>query len=219
MSGYRYGRFDDGPDPLAPPYDAGQAIDELGERILDGSRVRDAVRELLQGGADGLRGLNDLMRQVQQRRRSLERSGRMDGTLERAKELLDKAVSHEQHALFPDPSDDARFRETQLDALPNSTSAAVRELSNYDWQSPEARETFQELRDMLQREVLDQQFRGMKQALESPADSQNRQALKDMLGDLNNMIDKHARGEDTDQDFTDFMDKHGEFFPDTPESM
>ena len=47
MSGYRYGRFDDGPDPLAPPYDAGQAIDELGERILDGSRVRDAVRELL----------------------------------------------------------------------------------------------------------------------------------------------------------------------------
>ena len=219
MNGYRYGRFDDGPDPLAPPYDAGQAIDELGDRILDGSRVRDAVRDLLQGGADGLRGLNDLMRQVQQRRRSLERSGRMDGTLERAKELLDKAISEEQRALFPDPSDDARFRETQLDALPNSTSAAVRELSNYDWQSPEARETFQELRDMLQREVLDQQFRGMKQALQDPADSESRQALKDMLGDLNNMIDKHARGEDTDQDFADFMDKHGEFFPDKPESM
>jgi len=219
MSGYRYGRFDDGPDPLAPPYDAGQAIDELGERILDGSRVRDAVRELLHGGADGLRGLNDLLRQVQQRRRSLERSGRMDGTLERAKELLDKAVSQEQQALFPDPSDDARFKETQLDALPNSTSAAVRELSNYEWQSPEARETFQELRDMLQREVLDQQFRGMKQALQDPAGSESRQALKDMLSDLNNMIDKHARGEDTEQDFADFMDKHGEFFPDKPESM
>ena len=219
MSGYRYGRFDDGPDPLAPPYDAGRAIDELGERILDGSRVRDAVRDLLQNGADGLRGLDDLLRKVQQRRRSLERSGRMDGTLERAKELLDQAVSQEQQALFPDPSDDARFRETQLDALPNSTSAAVRELSNYDWRSPEARQSFQELKDMLAREVIDQQFRGMKQALQDPANSESRQALKDMMSDLNNLIDKHARGEDTESDFAEFMDKHGEYFPDNPESM
>jgi uncharacterized protein with von Willebrand factor type A (vWA) domain len=219
MSGYRYGRFDDGPDPLAPPYDAGRAIDELGERILDGSRVRDAVRELLQRGADGLRGLDDLLRQVQQRRRSLERSGRMDGTLERARELLDRAVSQEQQALFPDPSDDARFRETQLEELPSSTSAAVRELANYDWRSPEAQQTFQELKDMLAREVIDQQFRGMKQALENPADSQSRQALKDMLSDLNNLIDKHARGEDTEDDFAELMKNHGEFFPDNPESM
>ena len=219
MSGYRYGRFDDGPDPLAPPYDAGRAIDELGERILDGSRVRDAVRELLSQGADGLRGLDDLLRQVQQRRRSLERSGRMDGTLERARELLDRAVTQEQTALFPDPSDDARFRETQLDALPQSTAAAVRELSEYDWRSPEAKETFQELKDMLAREVIDQQFRGMKQALQDPANSESRQALKDMLSDLNNLIDKHARGENTEAEFAEFMDKHGESFPENPESM
>ena len=219
MSGYRYGRFDNGPDPLAPPYDAGRAIDELGERILDGSRVRDAVRELLSQGADGLRGLDDLLRQVQQRRRSLERSGRMDGTLERARELLDRAVTQEQTALFPDPSDDARFRETQLDALPQSTAAAVRELSEYDWRSPEAKETFQELKDMLAREVIDQQFRGMKQALQDPANSESRQALKDMLSDLNNLIDKHARGENTEAEFAEFMDKHGESFPENPESM
>ena len=219
MSGYRYGRFDNGPDPLAPPYDAGRAIDELGERILDGSRVRDAVRELLSQGADGLRGLDDLLRQVQQRRRSLERSGRMDGTLERARELLDRAVTQEQTALFPDPSDDARFRETQLDALPQSTAAAVRELSEYDWRSPGAKETFQELKDMLAREVIDQQFRGMKQALQDPANSESRQALKDMLSDLNNLIDKHARGENTEAEFAEFMDKHGESFPENPESM
>ena len=219
MSGYRYGRFDNGPDPLAPPYDAGRAIDELGERILDGSRVRDAVRELLSQGADGLRGLDDLLRQVQQRRRSLERSGRMDGTLERARELLDRAVTQEQTALFPDPSDDARFWETQLDALPQSTAAAVRELSEYDWRSPGAKETFQELKDMLAREVIDQQFRGMKQALQDPANSESRQALKDMLSDLNNLIDKHARGENTEAEFAEFMDKHGESFPENPESM
>ncbi len=217
--GYRYGAYDEGPDPLAAPYDAGRAVDELGERVLDGSGVRDAIRDLMARGADGLRGLDDLMRRVQQRRRSLERSGRIDGTLEKARELLDRAIDAEQQALFPDPSDDARFREAQLDNLPPQTSRAVRELSDYDWRSPEARAAYDELKDMLQREVLDQQFRGMKQALQSPADSESRQALKDMMADLNTLLEKHGRGEDTEQDFADFMERHGELFPDNPESL
>ena len=33
MANYRYGAFDDGPDPLAPPYDVREALDEMGERI------------------------------------------------------------------------------------------------------------------------------------------------------------------------------------------
>jgi len=219
VSQYRYGAYADGPDPLAPPYDAGRAVDELGERVLDGAGVRDALRDLMQNGADGVRGLDDLMRKVQQRRRSLERSGRMDGMLERARDLLDRAVDAEKEALFPDPSDDARFREAQLDALPNQTAPAVRELADYDWRSPEAKAAYDELRDMLRREVLDQQFRGMKQALADPAGSESRQALKDMMSDLNSLLEKHQRGEDTAQDFADFMDRHGEFFPEQPETI
>ena len=219
MNRYRYGAYDDGPDPLAAPYDAGRAVDELGDRVLDGLGVRDAVRDLLQRGADGVRGLDDLMRRVQQRRRSVERSGRMDGMLEKASELLDQAVEQEKSALFPDPSDDARFRETQLDNLPSSTSRAVRELSEYEWRSPEARQTFEDLKDMLRRDVLDQQFRGMKQALQDPAGSESRARLKNMMADLNQMLDKHARGEDAEQDFAVFMSKHGEFFPENPESI
>lgn len=219
MNRFRYGAYDDGPDPLAAPYDAGRAVDELGDRVLDGLGVRDAVRDLLQRGADGVRGLDDLMRKVQQRRRSLERSGRMDGMLEKAAEMLDRAVEQEKQALFPDPSDDARFRETQLDNLPSSTSRAVRELSEYDWRSPEARQTFDDLKDMLRRDVLDQQFRGMKQALQDPAGSESRERLKNMMADLNQMLEKHARGEDTEQDFADFMDEHGEFFPENPENI
>jgi uncharacterized protein with von Willebrand factor type A (vWA) domain len=217
MSGYRYRTYEDGPDPLAPPYDAGRAVDELGDRVLDGSGVRDALRDLLDRGADGLRGLDDLRRRVNQRRRSLERSGRMDGMLERARELLDRAVEAERQALFPDPSDDARFREAQLDALPSQTAPAVRELAEYDWRSPDARAAYDELRDMLRRDVLDQQFRGMKQALQDSPES--RQAIKDMMSDLNQMLEKHQRGEDTAQDFADFMDKHGDFFPEKPESL
>lgn len=219
MNRYRYGAYDDGPDPLAPPYDAGRAVDELGDRVLDGSGVQDALRDLLQRGADGVRGLDDLLRKVMQRRRSLERSGRMDGMLEQAREMLDRAVELERQALFPDPSDDARFREAQLDALPDQTARAVRELAEYDWRSPEARQAFEDLKDMLRRDVLDQQFRGMKKALQSQPGSAERQALKDMMADLNQLLEKHARGEDTQDDFEQFMDKHGQFFPERPENI
>ena len=40
-----------------------------------------------------------------------------------------------------------------------------------------------------------------------------------MVNDLNELLDKHGRGEDTQQDFDDFMDKHGEFFPENPRNV
>lgn len=216
---YRYGAFHGGPDPLAEPVDAGAAVDALADRILDGSSVRDALRDMLRRGMEGARGLDDLRRRLQQRRRELQKSGRLDGLLEKVREKLDEALEHERSALFPDPSDDARFREASLDMLPEDTSRAVRELAEYDWRSPEARAAYDEIKDMLRRDVLDQQFKGMSQALQNPGSPEEQQAMKDMLADLNTMLDKHRRGEDVSEDFEQFMDKHGEFFPDRPESF
>ena len=42
------------------------------------------------------------------------------------------------------------------------------------------------------------------------------QAVKDMLADLNEMLAADARGEHTQEDFDQFMEKHGELFPDKP---
>ena len=216
---YRYGAFHGGPDPLAEPVDAGAAVDALADRILDGSSVRDALRDMLRRGMEGARGLDDLRRRLQQRRRELQKSGRLDGLLEKVREKLDEALENERSALFPDPSDDARFREASLDMLPDGTSRAVRELADYDWRSPEARAAYDEIKEMLRRDVLDQQFKGMSQALQNPGSPEEQQAMKDMLADLNTMLDKHRRGEDVSEDFEQFMDKHGEFFPDRPESF
>ena len=66
--------------------------------------------------------------------------------------------------------------------------------------------------------MLDQRFSGMKEALAGATD-EDRQRVNDMLDDLNNLLDKHSRGEDTQQDFRDFMDKHGEFFPENPKDV
>ncbi|MGH3322086.1 MAG: hypothetical protein ACRDN9_18310, partial [Streptosporangiaceae bacterium] len=84
MSRYLYGPYHEGPDPLAPPYDVREALDEMGDDILEGSSPRDAMRDLLQRGARDARGLDDMLRQIRQRRRDLRRSGRLDGTLEQA---------------------------------------------------------------------------------------------------------------------------------------
>jgi len=215
---YRYGAYDDGPDPLAPPYDVREALDEMGERILGGDNPRDALRDLLRRGWQDRRGLEDLMRRVRERQRELRNAGRLDGMLDQARELLDEALEAERGALFPDPSDEARERELELDTLPNDTSRAIRALSEYDWRSPQARQKFEELRDLLRREVLDSQFKGMKQALENP-DPAAMEHVKDMLADLRQMLDADTRGEHTQQDFDDFMGKYGDMFPDNPANL
>ena len=40
-----------------------------------------------------------------------------------------------------------------------------------------------------------------------------------MLADLNGLLAAHARGEDTTDAFRDFMDKHGDLFPEQPEDV
>lgn len=218
MSTYRYGGYRGGPDPLAPPYDVRSALDEMGEQILEGASPQDALRDLLHRGNAGLRGLDDMLRRIREQRRALRERGRLDGTLEEARALLDKAIGQERAELFPDPSDEARMREAELDTLPDDTAQAIQRLSSYDWRSPAARQTFQELQDLLRREVLDTQFRGIKQALQDQ-DPQNMQRVKDMLADLNAMLESDARGEHTQEDFDRFMEKYGDFFPDNPRNL
>ncbi|MEV0662503.1 VWA domain-containing protein [Actinomadura luteofluorescens] len=221
MSRYRYGAYEDGPDPLAPPYDVRDALDAVGDSVLDGTRPDDALRELLRRGlpgAEGRRGLDDMLRQVRERRRALRDRGRLDGTLEQARALLDTAIGQERAELFPDPSDDARLREAELDTLPSDTSQAIRRLSDYDWRSAAARRTFEQLKDLLRREVLDAQFQGMKQALENQ-DPAAMQRVKDMMADLNAMLERDARGEHTQEDFDRFMGEYGDMFPDDPQNL
>jgi len=218
MANYRYGRYVYGPDPLALPYDVRGAVDEMSDAILAGASPADALEELRRRGQQGRRGLDDLLRKVRERQREIRGSGRLDGILEQARALLDTAVGQERAELFPDPSDDARLREADLDSLPADTAQAIRRLADYDWRSAAARQTFDRLRDLLRSEVLDSQFRGMRQVMANP-DPRAMQRVKDMLADLNNMMAADARGEHTQADFDQFMDRYGDLFPDQPQNL
>ena len=214
----RYSRYTGGPDPLAPPVDLRDALEQIGQDVMEGTSPRRALQELLRRGTKNTPGADRLAAEANRRRRELLQNNNLDGTLQEIKKLLDDAVLAERKELARALDDDARFGELQLDSLSPSPAKAVQELADYDWRSSEARDKFEQIKDLLGREMLDQRFAGMKEALENATD-EDRQRVNDMLDDLNDLLDKNARGEDTKQDFADFMDKHGQFFPENPKNI
>jgi uncharacterized protein with von Willebrand factor type A (vWA) domain len=230
---------------LAPPFDVRQALDAVGADVLSGSGVRDAVADLLRKGlpdADGRpgRGLNDLRARAERLRREVMRRGRLDGAVTRARAQLDQALAAETDALDVTDSPDADFARARLDALPRSPAAAVRELTDYRWTSPAAAEIYRQLLAGIRNDVIDQQFRGIRDALlemqpghrpesgtepgtqaGSPdADAAAAQAvMQAMLTDLNKLLDDHRHGRDTPEDFTRFMATYGQLFPENPEDI
>jgi uncharacterized protein with von Willebrand factor type A (vWA) domain len=201
--------------------DVRAAVDALGDRVMQGDSAREALRRVLRDGVDERRGLRDLRAEAMRRRRELSRRGRLDGAVTRARARLDQALAAERDALAGRDDDDARFAEARLEALPRSVAQAVQELADHRWASPEAERLYREILDELQREMLGQRLGGTTEALRrmargGPEAEAAAQAMKEMLADLQDLLDKHARGEDTEDDFDEFMGKHGDAFGDDP---
>ena len=211
----RYSAYTGGPDPLAPPVDLREALEQIGEDVMAGTSPRRALAELLRRGTGDVKGADRLAAEANRRRRELLTRNNLDGTLQEIKRLLDEAVLAERKELARALDDDARFAEMQIESLSPSPAKAVQELGDYNWRSTEARQSYEQIKDLLGREILDQRFAGMKQALENASD-EDRQAVNEMLEDLNDLLDKHAAGKDTSQDFENFMAKHGRHFPENP---
>jgi uncharacterized protein with von Willebrand factor type A (vWA) domain len=214
----RYGAWHGGRDPLEPPFDAREALDEIGESVLAGDSPQTAFDGLLRRGMAGSRGLDALRQLARKRSKSLRRNNRLDGTLERVRELLDQAVAAEQRALFPDPDDGARLAEAELAALPSDTARAVRDLADYSWRSAEAAAKYQQIQDLLRSEVLDAQFAGLREAMAN-ATAADLARVREMIAALNDMLDADARGEHTAEQFAEFMARYRDFFPDDPADL
>ncbi|MEU2987395.1 VWA domain-containing protein [Micromonospora aurantiaca] len=216
---FRYGQWRGGPDPLAPPYDVRAAVDAVGSDVLAGGSLRESLRELLRRGPQGRGGLDDLAARARRLRREALRRGDLDGAVTRARALLDQALAAERDELRGRDGDDARFAEAVLDNLPRSTARAVSELSGYDWASAEARQTYQRILDGLRGDVLEQRFAGLRDAARATADPAVQRQLAEMMRDLNDLLARHARSEDTTDAFAEFMRRHGEFFPERPRDV
>src|SRR5690606_14261634 len=75
---------------------------------------------------------------------------------------------------------------------------------------------FEQLLDDLRRDALDASFRQMTQGMQDIGPEEMAQ-VKDMLADLNAMMEQRAAGLGPSQEqFDEFMSRHGDFFPENP---
>jgi uncharacterized protein with von Willebrand factor type A (vWA) domain len=217
-------------------FDADAAFDELTDELLYHGDVNAALRRMMQDGLqdrDGerLQGLRELLEQLREQRQ--ERLDRHDlgGVYDEIKAELDDIVDEERHAIENslrdalNSGDERRAENAQaaaddrnlrLDLMPDDLAGKVRELDTYHFESNEAKQRFDQLMDKLREQLTQQMVDQMSGAMEdmTPGDMQR---MKDMMASLNEMLEKHQRGEDPG--FEEFMEEYGDFFPENPENV
>ena len=100
--------------------------------------------------------------------------------------------------------------------LPNDLAGMVRDLEQYDFQSSEAQERFQELVEKLREQLMQRYVDQMAGSVGSMT-PEDMQRMKDMMAELNHMLDQRAAGEEPD--FGGFMERYGDFFPENPQTL
>jgi len=104
----------------------------------------------------------------------------------------------------------ANQRRQTLDQLPHDPGGQIMELSKYEFMDPDAWRMFQELMQSLRQQMLKPFMQGMQQALQGMG-PQDLQKLREMLQDLNRMLQDRAEGREPN--FQDFKNKWGQHFP------
>lgn len=211
-SRYRYLTFDGVQDPFGARIDVADALDRLGDDLLQGFSARQSLRRLLEQGMGATRGLDELRRQVRRQREQARQtgSGRM---LEELAEELAEIVDLERDARV-DAGDDLGALELEL--LPADPAGRMAALSAQDLRSPEARRRLAELRERLTKDLLDAQLQRLTAGLQGvTADDLAR--TRQMLAALNELVAQRERGEEPD--LQGFLDEFGDFFPDRPGTL
>src|SRR2546421_1561305 len=104
----------------------------------------------------------------------------------------------------------------QLDEMPPDLAGRVQALQSYDFMDDAARQHFEELMDELRQQLLQSYFNQMSEGMRDVSPEQM-QRMKDMLAELNHMLEQRERGEQPD--FKGFMQKYGDFFPGNPQTL
>ena len=216
---FRYSRWDGTQDPFGPDVPAADVLGELADEILMGGGADHALQRLLRRGMRGrFSGMDALRERLRQQREREEALLDLTGPLEDVRERLEEILERERTELSFREDDDARMREAFLDALPPDAPGQLGELREYRFADPTAQRMFDELQEHIREQVMGAYFRQMAEGMRtmSPEDIAR---FKDMLAELNGLIEMRERGEDTQPAFERFMSRHGGFFPGDPQTL
>jgi uncharacterized protein with von Willebrand factor type A (vWA) domain len=211
---FRYSRWDG--TQVGFELDADAVLEQITDDLLYHGDLHAALRRLLQSGfrdraGNWVEGVRDMLQRL--RREREERLDRFDlgGVYDEIAEELREVVATERAAL--PPVDERQF---QLDMMPPDLAGMVRELQRYEFESPEAEQRFADLVERLRQQVMDSYVSRMAGAVQSMS-PEDMARLKDMLAELNQMLEQRARGDEPD--FEGFMSRYGDFFPENPRDL
>jgi uncharacterized protein with von Willebrand factor type A (vWA) domain len=197
---------------------------ELSDELIHHGDPNSALRNLLQQGFDvdgnHIQGLRELLEQLreerEQRLENHDLGGVYDEIAQELRELVAEARKSGDDRRSDLTQNSVTEKNVQLDLLPSDLAGQVKGLENYDFQSQDSQQRFDDLMEKLREQLMQQQLDQMAEGVNdmSPEDMQR---MKDMMAELNNMLDQRQR--DEEPDFAGFMDKFGDFFPENPETL
>jgi uncharacterized protein with von Willebrand factor type A (vWA) domain len=189
----------------------------MSDDLLSGAGAEAALSRLLRRGMQGrFSGLDALRARLRQARRQEQQRLDLEGPLEEFRERLEQILERERSTLSFKAEDDARMREAFLGQLPPDLAGKLKELREYRFVDPQAQREFDQLMDELKQQVLGSYFRNLSEGLRNLSD-EDLKRFRDMLAELNQMIEARGRGEP--YDFEGFMQRYGDFFPENPKSL
>ena len=195
-----------------------------------------------------LMGLRDMMRKLRENRQQYLDKYDLSSVMDELKEKLEEAINIEKDGLqkriptdqtnpadkssqLPNsdagnqPPEDladlakniAQRKLEALNKLPDDMGGAIRQLSDYEFMENDARDKFNELLDMLKQRASESLMQNMSDQMQKTTPEQMN-AMKNMLRDLNEMLQDKMEG--LDPDFDKFMDEWGQMFgPNQPANL
>jgi uncharacterized protein with von Willebrand factor type A (vWA) domain len=211
-------------------------LSQLTDDLLYHGDVNAALRRMMQSGFDDrngerIQGLREILEKLRKERKERLENHDLGGVYDEIAQELRDVLDQERDALDQyrrdaEQSGDQRREEIaqsvsqernlELDMLPNDLAGQVRGLQDYEFMSPEARQQFEDLMDRLRQQLMQQSLDQMTDAMQNMS-PQDMQRMKDMLAELNDMLQQRQAGEEPD--FAGFMERYGDFFPENPETL
>ena len=233
---FSYSRWDG--TQAGPELDADDIFSQITDDLLYHGDLNNALRQLLQRGfrdRDGrdTQGLRDMLEQLRRRKRDMLERHDLGGVYDDIAQQLREVVDMEREGIdryreAARQSGDQRRREIaeqvaqdrrlQLDLMPPDLAGQVEALQAYEFTSPEARARFDELMDQLRQQLLQSHFNQMSGSMADVSPEQL-QRMREMFNDLNRLIEARQEGRDTEAQFDEFMQRHGDFFPGRPGNL
>src|SRR4029077_12691147 len=173
----------------------------------------------------------EMLERLRERRRQELESRDLGGVYDDIAEQLNEVVDMEREGIerrveeATPPGDQRRQelvedvaeqRRRELEELPPDLAGRVQSLQNYEFMDDAARERFEELMDQLREQLMQSYFNQLSEGMQNMS-PERMQRMKDMLNELNQMLEQRERGEEPD--FEGFMSRYGDFFPGNPQTL